>query len=366
MRPIFDALFGWRSIVASLAVIVLMAGGLSGLELNANYNAYFDRNDVLISTHEALSRQYAQFDGVVVLLHGTDRDMLAPNNYAVIERVTAAAAELPFVERVSSIANLDRTEWTSGQSDELAALFEPETDTSAIDSNRLLGDARVSGLLLSRDSRYAIVEVTFSLPQKGGPSPVLAATADLRNLVAAEIAGADANVDAYYTGTLVLNEAYVRVVRHDLKLFAPVFLVLMLGTLLALYRSLRLALCVLIPAGLSVTGAFGIGGWLGFELASIHAFVPVIIASIAIASAGHIVTAYLHRRANGEKPETAVWVSLTDNFLPLSLTSATTALGFLGLAFSPSPPIQVVGYVVAAGIAVSFVLTIVLLPSLDS
>ena len=172
MRPIFDALFGWRSIVASLAVIVLMAGGLSGLELNANYNAYFDRNDVLISTHEALSRQYAQFDGVVVLLHGTDRDMLAPNNYAVIERVTAAAAELPFVERVSSIANLDRTEWTSGQSDELAALFEPETDTSAIDSNRLLGDARVSGLLLSRDSRYAIVEVTFSLPQKGGPSPV--------------------------------------------------------------------------------------------------------------------------------------------------------------------------------------------------
>ena len=117
---------------------------------------------------------------------------------------------------------------------------------------------------------------------------------------------------------------------------------------------------------LSVTGAFGIGGWLGFELVSIHAFVPVIIASIAIASAGHIVTAYLHRRANGEKPETAVWVSLTDNFLPLSLTSATTALGFLGLAFSPSPPIQVVGYVVAAGIAVSFVLTIVLLPSLDS
>ena len=364
MKQIFDTLFGWPSIVASLAFIVLLAGGLPGLELNANYNAYFDRNDALIATHEALSRQYAQFDGVVVLLHGTDRDMLAPNNYALIERITAAATELPFVEHVSSIAHLDRTDWSPDQDDELAALFEPEIDTSAIDSNTLLGDTRVGGLLLSRDLRYAIVEVGFSLPEKDGPSPVLAATADLRNLVAAEIAGADANVNAYYTGTLALNEAYVRVVRHDLKLFAPVFLALMLGTLLSLYRSLGLALCVLIPAGLSVTAAFGIGGWLGFELVSIHAFTPVIIASIAIAGAVHIVTAYLHRRANGDPPETAVWVSLKDNFLPLSLTSATTTLGFLGLAFSPSPPIRVVGYIVAAGIAASFVLTIVLLPSL--
>ena len=266
MKQIFDTLFGWPSIVASLAFIVLLAGGLPGLELNANYNAYFDRNDALIATHEALSRQYAQFDGVVVLLHGTDRDMLAPNNYALIERITAAATELPFVEHVSSIAHLDRTDWSPDQDDELAALFEPEIDTSAIDSNTLLGDTRVGGLLLSRDLRYAIVEVGFSLPEKDGPSPVLAATADLRNLVAAEIAGADANVNPYYTGTLALNEAYVRVVRHDLKLFAPVFLALMLGTLLSLYRSLGLALCVLIPAGLSVTAAFGIGGWLACKL----------------------------------------------------------------------------------------------------
>ena len=52
------------------------------------------------------------------------------------------------------------------------------------------------------------------------------------------------------------------------------------------------------------------------------------------------------------------------HILPLTLTSATTALGFLGLALSPSPPVRVVGYVVAVGIALSFVMTIALLPSL--
>ena len=58
--------------------------------------------------------------------------------------------------------------------------------------------------------------------------------------------------------------------------------------------------------------------------------------------------------------------ALHSNVLPMSLASATTALGFLGLTLSPSPPVRVVGYLVAVGIGVSLVLCMTLLPVLQA
>jgi predicted RND superfamily exporter protein len=48
------------------------------------------------------------------------------------------------------------------------------------------------------------------------------------------------------------------------------------------------------------------------------------------------------------------------------LANGTTALGFLGLTFSPSPPVRIVGYLAAAGISVSFILCMTLLPVLQA
>ena len=366
MVKLIDSIeLGWPSIIVSLAIVVALVLGADGLALNTNYNAYFDPDDPLISAHRELSEQYAQFDGIVVILQGREGDMLTPKNLGLLERITMAADEIPFVRRVSSITNLaPANPDLEHNGNELSELFSSLDDQGAADERNLLDDVQVRGHLLSDDARFAAVEVAYSLPENGGPAQILESITALRKLVALEIAGADTAVDAYYSGTLALNEAYIRVVRHDLRLFVPALCVLMFGALLVLFRSIRLALCILATAGVSVADAFGTAGWLGFELASIHAFVPVIIASIAIASAVHIVTSYLHQRSAGNDTEGAIRTSLRENLLPLTLTSATTALGFLGLALSPSPPVRVVGYIVAIGIALSFFMTIALLPSL--
>jgi predicted RND superfamily exporter protein len=54
------------------------------------------------------------------------------------------------------------------------------------------------------------------------------------------------------------------------------------------------------------------------------------------------------------------------NFLPVSITSVTTIVGFLALNFSDSPPYWHLGNITAVGIAAAWMYSITLLPALLS
>lgn len=360
--------YPWISVAAVLIVVAALGYGAGGLLLNASYDAYFDTNDPLLAVNNDLADKYASDESVIIILESLKHDMLVPAHYAVIDRIRAAERALPFIKRVTSIA--DHIE------------FYPEIDTVQIEGhdsghdettstkpaslslNRdpMLSDEYVRRLLLSQDGRFALIEITFALPGDGKADVLLNAMAQLRAFVKQEINLARVPIIAHYTGSLALKEAYVLVVRHDLKMFLPALILLFLATLWVLFSSFWIAVSILFNALLAVVGAFGVAGWLEFELESIAVYVPVIIASIAIASAVHFTTSYLHSRADGQTPMKSVRHAMTLNVLPLALTSFTTILGFLGLAFSPSPPVRTVGYIVAFGIALSFLLTVTLLP----
>lgn len=360
----------WVTVAAILVVIAALGYGASGLRLNASYDAYFDTNDPLLAVNKDLAVKYASDESVIIILESLKHDMLVPAHYAVIDRIRAAEQTLPFIKRVSSIADFvdvypeidaiqieGHDSGNDGTTSLKPVFLHPNRD-------RLLSDEYIRRLLLSEDGRFALIEITFALPGNGNADVLLNAMAQLRAFVKKEINLAQVPIIAHYTGTLALKEAYVLVVRHDLKMFLPALILLFLATLWVLFSSFWVAVSILLNALLAVVGAFGVAGWLEFELASIAVYVPVIIASMAIASAVHFTTSYLHSREDEQNPMESVRHAMTLNLLPLALTSFTTILGFLGLAFSPSPPVRTVGYIVAFGITLSFLLTVIHLPLL--
>ena len=358
------------TVVVVMTVIGALGYGANGLRLNASYDAYFDPDDQRLALNADLVNTYAIDDSVIIILESVNQDMLSPEHYAVIDRIVTAKQTLPFIKHVRSIVdlvNLD-SKIDTGQVDMSGPQNQDSVTARPVgltpDRSRLLNDEYARRLLLSEDARFALIEMTFSIPGEQNADVLLNTMGQLRTFVEKEIRRAPVPVIAHYTGTLALKEAYALVVRHDLKIFLPALIVLFLATLWVLFSSLLVSVYILIHAGLAIVGAFGIAGWLHFELASIAVYVPVIIASMAVASAVHVTTSYFHNRTDGQHPLESVRNALTFNLLPLALTSFTTILGFLGLAFSPSPPVRTVGYIVAFGIALSFVLTLTLLPVL--
>ena len=277
---------------------------------------------------------------------------LDSENYQLLEVLTARLARQSHAVSVVSIT-------------ELAILGETVTeDGDFIPSLRQLRDeGHAVGLLLAESLNFAGIWVQVDLPDNNSLT-VLDTVGAIRQTVDSAIG--ELPISAHYTGTLALNEAYIKVVQHDLKRIVPLLLLVMTIVLSQLLRR-RMTVFTLLPVSIcSVVAAFGIAGLFGAELAAINTFTPIIIFSISLAGCVHMALSYDHYRDGGMPASGAAVAAAHYNLVPMLLANGTTALGFLGLTLSPSPPVRVVGYLVATGIVVSFILCMTLLPVIQA
>jgi predicted RND superfamily exporter protein len=333
-------------------VTLLAVPGLGNLRFNSHYSVYLDADDPRLLEQQAIAKTFARGDNVLVMLVSEDDTFVSADLFELLEDLTSRLSALEHVRSVISIS-------------ELGIAGESETADGALvpTMQQLREHGRAIGLLISADGRLAAINIDFELPDRQAGT-VLSALKLIRGAVEADLAGR--SVTVHYTGTLALNEAYISVVRHDLAVILPLLLLVMIVVPAFFLRSAR-AVFVALPVGVgAVLAGFGLAGWLQAELAAVNTFVPVIILSISLAGCMHMALSFARYRAAGEVPDEAACSAVRFNLLPMTLANATTALGFLGLLLSPSPPIRVVGYVTAAGVATSFVLCMTLLPALQA
>src|SRR5210317_666276 len=93
---------------------------------------------------------------------------------------------------------------------------------------------------------------------------------------------------------------------------------------------------------------------------------PIIILTLAVADSIHILLTLRGLMRDGMDKTNALIEAVRVNFLPVSITSITTIVGFLALNFSDSPPYWHLGNITAVGIAAAWLYSITLLPALIS
>lgn len=165
-------------------------------------------------------------------------------------------------------------------------------------------------------------------------------------------------VNSYLNGTHALNWQYAKVLRHDLTWFAP-SLLLVIFVMAALFIRQKVwiaALCLNSLIALVLT--LGVAAWLKLTLAAISAFVPVIIVTLALAYASHLYFGWRRAVNNGLSNELALKETVRVNQAPLFYSTITTIFGFCLLTFSPSPPIQSFGLLVAFAVLCNYLLSL--------
>jgi hypothetical protein len=93
---------------------------------------------------------------------------------------------------------------------------------------------------------------------------------------------------------------------------------------------------------------------------------PIVILTLAVADSIHILLSLRGLIREGMEKREAIVEAVRINFLPVSITSVTTIVGFLALNFSDSPPYWHLGNITAVGIAAAWFYSITLLPALLS
>jgi len=154
----------------------------------------------------------------------------------------------------------------------------------------------------------------------------------------------------------LLEDTLRGVLRRELLLFAGLAGLANLALLWLVLRDLRTAVAVLTPVLVAVAVVFGAMGAIGVPIDPINLVVTPLILGIGVDNCVYVAAAA--RQRGGIAP------ALRSAGRAIVVTSLTTIAGFGFLAFSAYPPLATMGRLVAFGLTLSLLATIVLLPAL--
>ena len=352
-------------ILTIIATLGLTAGG-QFLYFDTDYRTFFGKDNPQLNAFESLQQTYTKIDNVNFAIDPVSGRANDPEVLAAIETLTLEAWQLPYSIRVDSLSNYQHTEVDE---DDLIVrdLFEEGADLDAADQalvNRISStEPALAGKIHDAEHRGSSVNVTIQFPGVGADEVTEVA------LAAREMA---AQIEAEYPvkvrlgGVVFLNYAFQEASMDDMSTLVPAMYGVIILVAYLMLRSLTatvLTLLVIVP---SIMVAMGVAGWMGVGLTPPSASAPTIITTLAVADSIHILVSMLGKMRSGSDQRSALLYSLRVNAKPVFLTSVTTALGFLSLNFSDSPPFHDLGNITAVGVIAAWFFAMVLLPILVS
>ncbi|MCP4696383.1 MAG: MMPL family transporter [Gammaproteobacteria bacterium] len=359
----------WRYLVILivLALIAWAGSGVRFLQFKSDYRMFFSQDNPQLVAFEKLQNTYTKNDNILFVIAPKDGRVFTAEVLAAVEKLSNAVWQIPYSLRVDSMTNFQHSQ-AVGDDDLIvgdlvrnAANFTPE-DIQRI-RHIALNDPLLVNRLISPKAHATGINVIIQLPGKN-PNAEVPEVADFARKLANEARMENPNLDIYITGNIIMDNAFGESSEQDMKTLIPLMFTLLIVVLGLLLRTVSGMLITVLVISLSIIPALGLAGWLGIDLSPTAVVAPNIILTLAVADCVHIMTNFFYGLRKGINKRAAIVESFRINFQPVFLTSLTTAIGFLTMNFSDSPPFRDLGNISAMGVVAAFILTMTLLPAL--
>ncbi|MEM9744353.1 MAG: MMPL family transporter [Pseudomonadota bacterium] len=348
----------------SLLLIPLAGSGIRFIERDPSVDAFVPPNHTAALMQARAREQFGVEDPFVIgLLDDSGASVLTP---AALDAIAALEEALPTLTGVEF--NDRRSLLTSDAvfGTDFGLEVEPIVDRSVADETlaatvrtRLATMPMLDGLLISRDESALLLVVPVVDPNRAEPI--------YRQLLDLTAALAPPGYRFEIAGVAAMNSRLDQTVSTDTRRLVPLaFLTALLLVGLALKRARAVAAPLVIIAA-STAVALGALGWAGSRYYLITTALPVVVMAIAIADCLHIALQYVvaYRERQMPRTDAALETALSRTLRPVTLTSWTTAAGFLGLAWGANMiPIAEFGTYAAVGVLAAWLFSLTLLPAL--
>ncbi len=354
----------WLTIAATLVVVLTAAYGLRGIGLATNYRVFFSPQNPELVAFEEFQATYTKNDNILFFIKPSADAVFSPRIADVVETVTERAWQIPFAIRVDSVSNFQHS-WAEGDDLTVEDLIRDGAGLTQADLDEkrriALEEPLLFANLVARDVSATGVNVTLQYAEKS-IREVPEAVAVARQ-IAAEVEADYPGVEIALTGVSMLNNAFAEAGEADATTLIPIMYGILLLATFVVLRSLSGTFATLTVIMFSALTAVGIAGYYGVLLAPVSMMAPTVIMTLAVADSVHILVSVLSFMREGMDRQAAIRESLRVNFLPVGITSITTAIGFLALNFSDSPPFWHLGNITAIGILAAWLYSVTFLPA---
>ena len=357
----------WRYAVVLLTIaVVMIAGyGAQNLGFSNDYRMFFGPDNPQLLAFEKMQNTFNKNDNILFVITPKDGKVFSVETLIAIKDITEEAWQIPHSTRVDSITNHQHT--TAEEDDLIVDDLVP--DPSALTTDELsriqaiaINEPMLVNRLISPDSKYTGINVTIQLPGKKLDEVPAAVTyaRDMKARYMEKYPG----IEIRLVGLTMMNNAFPEASQSDAQNLYPLALGFIIITLLLMLKGLSGTLTTFLMIIFSIITAMGMAGWLGIMLSPPVMSAPIMVLTMAIADAVHLLVTMKHEMHLGMNKVDAMVESMRINFWPIFVTTLTTVLGFLSLNFSDAPPFHDLGNIAAIGVAAAFIYSITFLPAL--
>ncbi|AGB09702.1 TPA: MMPL family transporter [Vibrio parahaemolyticus] len=353
-------------LLATIFLIIVATIGGKNLYFRGDYDIFFDGTNKQLLAFDEIQTTFAKTDNLAIVIAPEDGDIFTPQILSLIQKITVDAWQVPYSSRVDSIANYQHTEAFDDDllvEDLLYSEYELTPERISKVKSIALSEPVLKSALVSEKGDVTVVNITVQLPE-------MDKTAEVEEVVSSINAMIDRyqreypDVTFHKAGIIAMNHAFMTAAQDDSSTLVPTMLVVILVFLTIMLRSILSVIATLIVIIGSVMATMGISGWAGMFLSTATVNVPTLIMTLAVANCVHVIATMRQSMKNGFTKVQSIERSIALNFVPILITSVTTAIGFLMMNMSDSPVLRDFGNLSALGVMVACLLSVTLLPAL--
>ena len=294
------------------------------------------------------------------------KNVFTRENLSAIESLTEMSWDTPYSSRVDALTNFQHTraEGDDLYVDDLSynSANKTESEIQAIKAIALK-EPMLRNRLINATGSVAAVNITVRLPGEDSAREVPEVMDQVRSTIS-EFKKNYPQFTIHTSGMVPLNTAFFEASMQDMALTGIMLLIVIIMTLI-LTRNIQSTIATLFVVLFSIISTVGFVGLSGIKLTPPSSVFPTMILTLAVADSIHILITMLQNiRKEGMDKKQALVASIRLNFMPVFITSLTTAIGFLTMNFGYVPPFWDLGNITAFGMTMAFLFSTTTLPAL--
>jgi len=355
----------------SLALVSTLTQAFNSMSLASKEDAA-----KLLSLKTALPAEIATIDGILAgglnsedayplsrLVARIDRDSATYLNYG--EWLRTLVIRVDPVRKVRSLVTLENITPTVDGIDIHPLMEKPIFDSAEIHNlkQEVFQNPLFLNGLVSEDARATSIQLEFNIAEDDSPSMLLAYQA-INTIIANNDLGANS---LHLSGPPMIASETASNMEKDNQTLLPGVLLVILVVLLISFGRFQGMIIPLLIAILSLIWTLGVMSAMGVKQNIITSMLPVFIIAIAVCDAIHFLSDYyrhLPDNSTRKQRSQAASSAIAQLFWPMLVTTITTAIGFMSLAWTEVTFIQEFGFFVGIGVIIAWAITIFFLPTI--
>ena len=374
----------WWFLALSLLMVIGWAAWIPGLQFENSTKSFLLKNDPASRLYQEFQQQFGQDEHIMIGIAPP-----AVFDLSFLERLrafhSALETEVPHIQEVTSLLNARHTRGAGDAlivEDLIAEWPRSEADLREIE-RRATSNPVHRNVVLSEDARLTTVTLEPVLYSELGSEPDLVAGFDTEDEAAepelltveekAELVKALRDVvsrfDApefrlYVVGEIVTGESITEIVRRDIREYIGISGLVIALLLLVLFRRLSAVLLPFAVVTAALLTTVGIQVCLKIPASTVMQMIPVIVLTVGVCNAVHVLVITYQRLNAGAELENAVAYAFGHSGFAIVMTNLTTAAGMSSFMTAALTPITHLGIVACVAVLVVLFYSFGLLPAL--